>query len=387
MKIWVFSSLFPPAGGGLERIAFNIALEQSKAGHVVIAFTSDLGNKKSSTKVINQNFTHIKLPSFASPLGGPFPHRFLFECYHFAKKYGRPNIIHIHYPIGGFPEAGAILSLLMRIPLVFNIHLEVVGTTWRKYLLPIHYLTIFRFLLKQSSYILSANIETIRRVFYLSKYSKQSVKIIPNGINQDIFYPGRNNETSRIINKEIRRIVFIGRLNIQKRIDRLLVALKQIRDSNKDFKIHLDIFGDGEEREKLKDLCSKCKINNIVAFHGQVSHEQIGEILRNGDYWYSILPSDFECFPLSVIESMRCGVPVLSSKIVQLKKAFGDNIGYFRIKREEMAIDIMKYLNNPDIRENLRSKSLKYSENLSWEKISHQIIELYGYVITPNNHF
>ena len=74
-------------------------------------------------------------------------------------------------------------------------------------------------------------------------------------------------------------------------------------------KIH--IFGDGPERENLEKLCSSLNLNGLVTFYGFV---------QQPDLFYpaidvALLPSLGEGIPLSLLETMRFGIPCIATEI------------------------------------------------------------------------
>lgn len=105
-----------------------------------------------------------------------------------------------------------------------------------------------------------------------------------------------------------KRIIAVGRLDYQKGFDRLIQAWELVL-RNKAFKEwHLDIFGQGEWKTLLqkmideKGLQTNTHINpptkDIVAEYTQSS------IL--------VMSSNYEGFPMVMIEAMACGLPVVS---------------------------------------------------------------------------
>lgn len=73
----------------------------------------------------------------------------------------------------------------------------------------------------------------------------------------------------------------------------------------------IHIFGDGPERENLEELCCKLQLTRLVTFYGFV---------QQPDRFYSeidvaLLPSLGEGIPLSLLETMRFGIPCIATDI------------------------------------------------------------------------
>ena len=125
------------------------------------------------------------------------------------------------------------------------------------------------------------------------------VSVIPNPVT---FYPDVIDD----IPKDSGRIIFVGRFNHEKRIDRLIKAFSMIAGKYPSW--HVDIFGEGNEREKLY-----CQIQDLKLEGRVVIHEPTKAIFD--EYKRSemlVLCSEHEASPLVLVEAMACGVPCVS---------------------------------------------------------------------------
>ncbi|GHT76289.1 glycosyl transferase [Bacteroidia bacterium] len=114
------------------------------------------------------------------------------------------------------------------------------------------------------------------------------------------FYP----DTVSPLNTQ--RVVSVGRLNWQKGFDLLIAAWKIV---NKDFPDwQLDIFGKGEEREKLIALINQFQLEKIVKIH-QPTQEIVKEYSASSIY---AMTSRYEGFGMVLVEAMACGLPCVS---------------------------------------------------------------------------
>lgn len=102
-----------------------------------------------------------------------------------------------------------------------------------------------------------------------------------------------------------KRIVIIARLDMrQKRQDVLINAFKLI--SHKHPEYILELYGDGEDEKKLKLMAAGY---NCIHFMGKTS-DVVG-VSQNAAI--SVLSSDFEGIPNSLLESMSLGIPCVST--------------------------------------------------------------------------
>lgn len=76
----------------------------------------------------------------------------------------------------------------------------------------------------------------------------------------------------------------------------------------------LCIVGDGSERQGLKKLANELGLSDAVEFLGQISEKTgVRDVLWSSKVF--ILSSDYEGLPLSAIEAMACGLPVISTDV------------------------------------------------------------------------
>jgi hypothetical protein len=98
------------------------------------------------------------------------------------------------------------------------------------------------------------------------------------------------------------RVVFIGRLVAEKRIDIILDAAEQLAPE-----IEVVVVGDGPQAERLADAPSN------VTHAGWVNHDEIPSYLN--DAQSVILASEQEGLPTVLLEAFACGTPVVAPRV------------------------------------------------------------------------
>ena len=109
--------------------------------------------------------------------------------------------------------------------------------------------------------------------------------------------------------KDIINIGIIGRLTEQKNHFVFLDAAKEIRKKKKNTSFY--IIGDGELREELKKYCCLLELDDCVYFVGAVNNPF--DWMRKLDIL--VFSSDFEGIPLTMLESMSVGLPIVSTDV------------------------------------------------------------------------
>lgn len=139
---------------------------------------------------------------------------------------------------------------------------------------------------------------------YWQKYYRglgcEKVIILPNTVNQPEPNPYDLNSTN---------ITYLGFIEEQKGIYVLLQAIRHLQECSD---IHFHIYGSGEI-ENLNSKVVELGIKNRVTVHSWIDSFGRDRVLRDTSIF--VLPSYFEALPMSLLESMAYGIPVISTNV------------------------------------------------------------------------
>lgn len=166
-------------------------------------------------------------------------------------------------------------------------------------------------------------------------------------------------------------LIYIGRLAKVKHVEIVLrVASKLANDYNLP-NLKIAIVGDGFCCQKLKHLCKKLELTSNVDFVGY--QNDIALFINKSKM--SIITSERETGPLTMIESMLCGVPVISSRcgdliIDFLKDGYNGSIIDDYADVEAYASKLNNILLNQRLLDDYSNNSMKISQKLNTENVS-----------------
>lgn len=150
----------------------------------------------------------------------------------------------------------------------------------------------------------------------LKKYGILAKSIISSTILENELY-----EKSVNLDKKEFSLVYLGYLRYPKGIMIFPEIIKNLL--NKNYRIHLNIIGDGEAKESLMNEFKKLNLAHIVTFHGHLDNRRkILKILRDSDLF--IFPSNAEGSPRVILESMANSCLVISTPVGSLPYHFKD---------------------------------------------------------------
>lgn len=146
------------------------------------------------------------------------------------------------------------------------------------------------------------------QILETAKLSDAQVPIIPMGVDTDRFRPvARDAKAGRL------RIATIARLNPVKGHAYVLEAVHRLRERGLD--IDYVIAGDGPHRGAIEARVRELGLSEVVSFAGTVSEAGVLDILHSVDAFVLASEGMGEAAPVSVMEAMACGVPVVCSRI------------------------------------------------------------------------
>jgi glycosyltransferase involved in cell wall biosynthesis len=117
-----------------------------------------------------------------------------------------------------------------------------------------------------------------------------------------------------------------------------------------------------------------------VSWLGYVSDEELDQLYRHASCF--VFPSLYEGFGLPPIEAMTRGCPVIASNAASIPEICGDAALYFDPRSvEALKAQILRVMQMPSIREDLRRKGYEKVKRYSWNKVALAIVNTIGSLI------
>lgn len=151
--------------------------------------------------------------------------------------------------------------------------------------------------------------------FLLSNFKPKNVYIINNVIETPDSSFKNKNTSSKIV------FLFLGKIEQDKGVFDLLDIISENRIYFKD-KMLLQIGGNGEI-SKLLNYINSNQLNHLVQYIGWITNSQKNQVFQNSDVF--ILPSYFEVQPVSILEAMSYGLPVISTNVGGIPEIVEEN--------------------------------------------------------------
>lgn len=126
------------------------------------------------------------------------------------------------------------------------------------------------------------------------------------------------------------RMVMVARFGAQKDHPTLLRALAGLLD----LPWEMDLIGDGELLGQTKALAGELGVAHRVHFLGQ--RRDVDDLLARAQV--SVLATNWEGFPLSILEAMRAGLPVVATEVAGIGESVQDGETGYLVPRGDVEV-------------------------------------------------
>lgn len=175
-----------------------------------------------------------------------------------------------------------------------------------------------------------------------------------------------------------KRVIAVGRLDYQKGFDRLIKAWKMVQQSGRFNDWKLDIFGQGEWKDMLNSMINDYGIAGTASINAPT--KQIGDEYAKSSML--VMSSNYEGFPMVMIEAMACGLPVVSFDFKCGPKDIIDDGKNGIIVHdgdiEGLANAMMKLMDNQTLRKTMSENAKKVVDTYSEENVMKQWLDLFA---------
>lgn len=307
------------------------------------------------------------LPNLIQPMRPWQDTRALMECYRLIRDV-RPDIVHTHTSKAGV--IGRAAACLARVPSVFTAHTwcfaEATSWKWKLVGIPLE-----RIAARCASRIITVSDANRRLALDHSIGGPEKFITVHNGIADCAFraQPGSGN---------VPRVVMVARFSEQKAQSLLIDAAAGIRPP-----FRLLLVGDGPTRPAVEAQVERCGLGHRVEFAG--NRLDIPEILAASHVF--ALFTKWEGFPISILEAMRAGLPVVASDVNGVREEVVDGSTGFTVPRDDVAAFRQRLellLQDAPLRERMGAASRqRFEQEFTVDRMLQRVAEVYREAVRP----
>lgn len=228
-----------------------------------------------------------------------------------------------------------------------------------------------KFFYQKFDVVFSRSLEYKKHLVDEIKISEDKIKILPSGINKNNFSPKFKDENffkNFEFGKFDFKILYVGRLSVEKNFDFLLKIWKNISKNHKN--LALVCCGEGEFLKKAKEYTK----DNIFLV-GPKRGEELAKFYANSDIF--LFPSTTDTLGQVVMEAQCSGIPVIVSDQGGPQKLIKNNQSGFVLKIDEnlWINKILDIINDDNLLKILKENSAYNSQNFYFSSTYKEIME------------
>jgi phosphatidylinositol alpha 1,6-mannosyltransferase len=311
---------FPPDVSGVSHVNWERAHWFAQQGYRVVVFAPDWQTTHSET--LTQNLAIERYPS--KPW---LPYTLTHVPKFAAAQWIRERLIHYQpdlivvtdmerfFLLGCWQLPGKRYATQQGIPYIAEYHTDYYNFAgaypgWHWLRDWVHRLQIPKWLYRQADATICPSIAALESCHQLGIPRAQMIQFV--GVPVSEYSPQLRdrpflNQWLTPAEHDHQVIIFLGRLALEKRVDLLIDAFKQVKQ--KHAKTSLILAGDGPQ-DAIKSLKRRVEGIPHVHFTGFILGEPKAKLLASCDVFCS--PSPYETFGRTVIEAMASGIPTIS---------------------------------------------------------------------------
>lgn len=198
---------------------------------------------------------------------------------------------------------------------------------------------------------------------------ESNIPVIFNGV------PLLDNISSRTYeNGKHIRLIHVGRFTDVKNHLALLQAITELHALEPN--IILDLYGAGELKAEIDSFIAEHQASDYIFDNGLT--DNIREKLNESDIF--ILPSKYEGMPMTIIEAMGAGLPIIASRVGGIPDMIDDGVDGIlcELDKESIKTSLLKVIHDKDLRMKIGSNALGKAEKFSAKHMADSYEKLYS---------
>lgn len=351
--------------GGASIHLLDLALGSSQAGHSVDILVGGEGVFNSRARDLGLRCYSLKY--LVREINPEKDFRAFFELRKVLSEL-KPDLVHLHSSKAGI--LGRLAAKSLGLPAVFTAHgwAFTEGVSAKRRFV---YRNIERVMARFSDKILTVS-EFDRQLALKAKVGNETtVMTIHNGM------PEVDSNTAGFSQRSKIRLIMVARFEIPKNQKFLLGALAKVAPENWE----LELVGDGPSLASAQKLAAQLGIGEKVVFSGAC--DDVPSRLSQSDVF--VLISDWEGLPLTILEAMRSGLPVVASNVGGVSELIADGESGFLVERgdqEGLVIALTRLIKSDELRkkQGILGRQI-YRTNFTFDIMLDKILKIYQIVL------
>jgi phosphatidylinositol alpha-mannosyltransferase len=212
------------------------------------------------------------------------------------------------------------------------------------------------------------------RAFLHQYFPEYPLRVIPNGIDVNVFKPGQ--PPIRHLRDDSVNILFVGRLEKRKGLIDLLRGYEFMRARVP--KSRLIIVGEGALRSKVESYISRHRLSDVV-LAGYVPDTVLPRYYCSADI-FCAPATGAESFGIVLLEAMASGLPVVATEIegyLSVLEPGRDSLTVQPKGWAELGAALLILARDAELRRRMAAYGHEKARRYAWEVVASQVVEVY----------
>jgi phosphatidylinositol alpha-mannosyltransferase len=354
---------YPHLGGVCEHVHF-FAREARRLGHHVDIITSHLDGAELAPNIIRLGRS---MPVYANGSQARITiGTRLRRDMRRALREGRYDIVHVHSPLT------PVLPLLA----IEEAEVPVIGTFHTYFDRSFAYRTFRGYFQRRLEMLASAIAVSQSAIIALTRYFDADWKIIPNGIDTELFRPDVPRPTA--LRRDVPNILFLGRFDPRNGLATTIDAFKRVRGRGR--RAQLVVVGDGPLRNHYRKHAAG---DPDITFVGAVLDGRPGYYAHASMY---ACPTTKASFGITLLEAMASETAIVCSDILGFRDVVAHDREALMVPsgdRDSLANAMVHLLDDEGLRTRLGETGRARAAAYDWRCVTALVLAEYRNVLAP----
>lgn len=375
IKLLMLNYEFPPIGGGAgkahlcilkqfaddNRLEIDVLTSAPKPGFVKENFAENITIHKVG---IHKKDMHYWRKSEVI--------EWLFKAKRYYRKMMNENRYDLAHAFFGFPTAWLCYKTPKELPYIVSLRgSDVPGYNVRLGLDYKLLAGLFRKIWTNASSVIANSVGLQKLAMEFTP--ELNVGIIPNGIDSEIFHARQDQKVSNPI-----KALTVCRLISRKRIDLLIKAVVEAKKMG--LAIQLNIAGEGNLTEQLKQLSVELGVDSEVKFLSRVEADQMPQLYRDNDVF--VMSSAHEGMSNAMLEAIASGLPIVTTRCEGVEELIaGNGIVVDSPDAGAIAMGIKKLADEPEVYKQMSLNAVEQAQKFTWQGTAQQYFDCYSKIL------
>ena len=355
---------YPHLGGVCEHVHF-FAREARRRGHHVDVITSNIPGAEPQPHVIRLGRSQ---PVYANGSQARITLGWnLRRDMRRVLRQGQYDIVHVHSP----------LTPVLPVLAIEEAECPVVGTFHTYFDRSFGYKLFNTAFQKRLDMLSAAICVSHSTTVALDRYFEADWRIIPNGIDTDVFHPSAPPPPG--ITNDVPTILFLGRFDPRNGLTTLIDSFRRVKaKGSRGRQARLVVVGDGPLREHYYKQANG---DRDIRFVGAVLEGRPSYYAHSSVY---ACPTTKASFGITLLESMACQTPVVCSDILGFRDVVVDGREALMVPcgdRDALADALVRVLDDEGLAIQLGTTGRENSLEYSWARVTARVLDVYQTVL------